>query len=163
MAAPFEERPSFPRRRRTRQALVLAGLALALAGPAAAQSWGEEKSQLTDDPKFAASKALCRKLEDREPPAADRPTPAQSRALKNCDSETLYYGEGRAPDYAKARMCAFMEEDGGKGSSRTDGVFAGQTILMQIYANGLGVKRNYDVAIAYACAIEGAPLRSTGG
>jgi hypothetical protein len=30
-------------------------------------------------------------------------------------------------------------------------------MFMQIYANGLGVPRNLDLATAYACQIEGAP------
>ena len=109
------------------------------------------------------SAAVCRKLEGREPPTADRPTPAQARTLKGCDSEALYYGEKGPPDYAKARLCAFREDADGKGTSSTEGVFAGQTILMQIYANGLGgVKRDLDQATAYACAIEGAPAELDG-
>ena len=109
------------------------------------------------------SAAVCKRLEDRAPPAADRPTPAQARALKDCDSEALYYGEKGPPDFVKARLCAFQEDDEGKGDSRTEDVFAGQTILMQLYANGLGgVKRDLDQATAYACAIDGAPAEVDG-
>jgi uncharacterized protein YecT (DUF1311 family) len=104
------------------------------------------------------SGAVCHELGGREPPTADRPTPAQISALNSCDSEALYYGEKGPPDFIKARLCAFQEDGDGKGTSRKEGVFAGQTILMQIYANGLGgVKRDLDQATAYACAIEGAP------
>jgi uncharacterized protein YecT (DUF1311 family) len=125
---------------------LLPFIVIALALPAVA--WSAETP--TD--------AICHKLEGREPPAADRPTAAQIKALKSCDSEALYYGEKGAPDFAKARMCAFQEDAAGEGTSRTDGVFAGQTILMQLYANGLGgVKRDLDQATAFACAIDGAP------
>jgi hypothetical protein len=101
---------------------------------------------------------LCRRLEGREPPITDRPTPAQARALKGCDSEALYYGEQGPADFRRARLCAFQEDAEGQGASRTEGVFAGQAILMQVYANGLGgVKQDLDQATAYACAIDGAP------
>ena len=118
-------------------------LAASLAGPALASP---------------ATEATCKRLAGREPPAADRPTPAQSRALKSCDSERLYYGVGRAPDYAAARLCAFAEEDGDNQD-----VFGGPTILMQLYANGLGgVRRDLDTATAYACALDGAPAETEG-
>ena len=99
------------------------------------------------------SAAICQALEGREAPAADRPTPAQIRTLKGCDSEALYYGEKGPPDFTRARLCAFQDDD-----SSAAGVFGGPTILMQLYANGLGgVKRDLDLATAYACDIDGAP------
>ncbi|CAN5298474.1 DUF1311 domain-containing protein [soil metagenome] len=137
--------------------LALALLAALTAGSARAQNWADETSPAQFAGEYAPSKALCRKLDDREPPASDRPTAAQSRALKGCSSEALYYGQGMKPDYAKARMCAFIEADGAD-----DQVFGGSTILMQLYANGLGVKRDLDVATAYACSIEGAPAERSG-
>ena len=106
----------------------------------------------------APSIAICRTLGGCEPPAADRPTAAQIRTLKSCTAEALYYGETGPADFTRARLCAFQEDGDGKGTSRTDGVFTGRTILMQLYANGLGgVKRDLDQATAYACTIEGAP------
>ena len=132
-------------------------LAVAGAGSLAAQNWGDEHSALTAGPQYARSKAICRRLGDLDPPQADRPTPAQSKALKGCDSEKLYYGDGGKPDYGKARQCAFIEADGAD-----DQIFGGSTILMQVYANGLGVKRNLDVATAYACNLDGAAAESDG-
>ncbi len=129
---------------------------------ARAQNWADEKSLAQFEREYAPSKALCRKLGDREPPAADRPTPSQSKALRGCSSEALYYGQGMKPDYARARLCAFTEADAGKGDSRVNDVFSGPTILMQLYANGLGVKRDLDVATAYACSIDGAPAERAG-
>jgi uncharacterized protein YecT (DUF1311 family) len=111
----------------------------------------------------APSVAICHRLEGRTPPAADRPTAAQREALKGCSSEALYYGEAGAPDFVKARLCAFLEDDDGTGASAQPGVFSGQTILMQLYANGLGgVPRDLDQATAYACTLDGAPAEIEG-
>ena len=135
------------------------GTAMA-AGSGFAQSpsstdWGTEHSALTSTPEFAKSKAICRRLSDLAPPAHDQPSSAQTEALRGCSSEKLYYGEGVRPDYVKARLCAFTEADG-------DDVFSGPTILMQVYANGLGVARDLDLATSYACAIDGAPAEIDG-
>ncbi len=125
---------------------LLLVIAIAIAGALA--SGGAATAAPTDK-----SAAICKALEDREAPAADRPTPAQIRSLKDCDSEALYYGEKGPPDFTRARLCAFQDDDGSAA-----GVFSGPTILMQLYANGLGgVKRDLDLATAYACAIDGAP------
>jgi hypothetical protein len=122
-------------------AVVIAFL-FALAGPATAAAPGARPSA-----------AICKALEGREAPAADRPTPAQIRSLKDCDSEALYYGEKGPPDFTRARLCAFEDDD-----TSAAGVFSGPTILMQLYANGLGgVKRDLDLATALACDVDGAP------
>jgi uncharacterized protein YecT (DUF1311 family) len=134
-------------------ALLVASVpALSVAAGPAHENWGTETSELTSAPEFAKSKAICRQLGGPKPPPADRPTPAQAEALKGCSSEKLYYGVGHQRDYVKARMCAFMEAD-----RADDEVFSGSTILMQLYANGLGVSRDPDLATTYACLIEGAP------
>lgn len=137
----------------------LLALVLLLAQPprGGGENWADEHSQLTSGPQFARSKGVCRKLGDPRPPEGDLPSPAQRRALKGCDSEKLYYGEGVKPDYVRARQCAFIEADGEDAE-----VFGGSTILMQVYANGLGVKRDLDLATAYACGISGAPAEVDG-
>ncbi len=133
---------------------LLAALALLAAPPQhPVENWADEHSQLTSGPQYARSKATCRRLGEPHAPAADQPTPAQARALKGCDSEKLYYGQGARPDYARARQCAFVDVD----TTDDTEVFGGSTILMQVYANGLGVTKNLDLATAYACGIEGAP------
>jgi hypothetical protein len=119
---------------------VMLLLAVAGAGSLAAENWGDEHSALTAGPQYAKSKAICRLLGDLDPPQADRPTPAQSKALNGCDSEKLYYGDGGKPDYGKARQCAFVEANGAD-----DQIFGGSAILMQVYANGLVSRhRDYD-------------------
>lgn len=139
-------------------AMLVPGAPYAQTPDAASSNWGTEKSELTSTPEYAKSKAICRRLGDLEPPERDEPTPAQTKALKGCSSETLYYGEGARPDYVKARLCAFTEADGGVD----DNIFSGSTILMQVYANGLGVPRNLDLATSYACQIDGAPAEING-
>lgn len=137
--------------------LALAALALLSAGPAARWDWGEAKEDWYDASAFAESKALCRSVSTREPPAADRPDAATARSLAGCDSEALYYGIGMAADPVRARQCAFLEADAVSGS-----VFSGRVMLMTIYANGRGARRDLDVAIHLACGIEGAPAESDG-
>jgi len=105
----------------------------------------------------AGVKAICKRVGRPKPPAADRPSAAQIKALRGCDSAKLYYGEGVKPDYRKARQCAFVEAQAADAP-----VFHGDTILMQIYANGFGVKRDPDLATAYACGIDGAPMEIAG-
>jgi hypothetical protein len=34
-------------------------------------NWADENSQVPHDPSLAASKAICRRVRDREPPAGD--------------------------------------------------------------------------------------------
>ncbi|MEA3062324.1 MAG: hypothetical protein QOJ94_2105 [Sphingomonadales bacterium] len=135
---------------------VALGASLA-AAPSARWDWGDTRDEFTSTPEYAPSKALCRKLKDREPPATDRPDPAAARALDGCDSEKLYYGIGMLADPVKARQCAFLEAD-----SEDDGPFSGRAMLMTIYANGKGAARNLDVAIHLACGIEGAPMEMLG-
>jgi len=135
-------------------------LAVALAIAAAAEppwDWGDARDERASSGDFEASKALCRKLRDREPPASDRPDKAAAAALKGCDSEALYYGIGMPADPVRARQCAFLEAERDDG-----GVFSGRTMLMTIYANGEGAKRDLDVATHLACGIEGAPMESHG-
>jgi uncharacterized protein YecT (DUF1311 family) len=129
-------------------ALVLACL------PAAAMT---QMSSGNWDDTAASIKAACHRIGQPRPPAADRPSPAQIKALKGCDAEALYYGEGMAVDYVKARQCAFAQATAGQNDVP---VFGGETMLMQIYANGHGVARDLDLATAYACRIDGAPMEN---
>jgi len=95
---------------------------------------------------------MCASVKNVELPAADRPTPAQEKALAKCVSADLYFGFGEAADPEKARKCAYAEMDRDAKSP-----IGGKAILMMIYANGKGAARNFDVAIKLACSIGGAP------
>jgi uncharacterized protein YecT (DUF1311 family) len=142
------------------KAALAASIAFAIAGAALAQQWdwGDAKDEISSGTEYARSQALCRALRDREPPASDRPDAAARRALRDCDSEALYYGIGMRADPVRARQCAFIEAQNDDGQA----IFAGRTMLMTIYANGVGAARDLDVAIHLACGIEGAPAESEG-
>ncbi|MDB5693716.1 MAG: hypothetical protein JWO81_2779 [Alphaproteobacteria bacterium] len=137
----------------TSAALLLGFCALAAAS---AQDWSDNKDEISSG--YAESKAICRGVRNREPPAADRPDARTAAALKGCDSEALYYGIGVKADPVRARQCAFLEMQ----KAPDEGVFAGPTMLMTIYANGVGAKRDLDVAAHLACGLDGAPAETDG-
>lgn len=141
-------------------AAALAALALA-GGGGERPDWGDATEEWTRGGDYERSKAICRSLKRREPPAADRPSPAAAAALQGCDSEALYYGIGMKADPVRARHCAFLEADAADAGGG-EGVFAGRTMLMTIYANGVGARRDLDVATHLACGIDGAPAESHG-
>ena len=89
--------------------------------------------------------------------AGDLPDGAAKQALAGCQSEDLYYGIGQPSDPQKARLCAYLERSAGDTP-----VFGGSAILMTIYATGIGARRNPDLAIRFACALEGAPAEMEG-
>jgi len=114
--------------------------------------WGNPGGALAQETRYARSQALCRAVAGRAPPAADRPDAAAAASLAGCDAEALYYGIGMARDPARARQCAFTR-------TPTDQMlepFAGRAMLMIVYANGEGARRDLDLAIRLACTLEGA-------
>ncbi len=136
--------------------IAVAALCLvAAADTPPAYDWGSTPDSAA--PEYARSRAICRNVHDRAPPAADRPDAATERALRGCDSEALYYGIGRPADPVRARQCAFLEAQSDDRSP-----LGGQAMLMTIYANGVGATRDLDLATHYACQVEGAPAESDG-
>lgn len=114
-------------------------------------------SYLKNSPYFAEaapSRALCRRLIDREPDASERPDKAQAAALKDCNSEALLYGIRRPADPVAARRCAILERD--EETDTPNAYFAGSGILAVAYANGWGGPRDLDRAIHMACGIDDA-------
>ena len=103
------------------------------------------------------AKQMCASVKDVELPAADRPTPAEEKALAKCVSADLYFGFGQPADPVKARKCAYAEMD-----RDAKAPIGGKAMLMMIYANGKGATRNFDVAIKLACSIGGSPGDDTG-
>jgi len=93
-------------------------------------------------------KKICSWTESVVMPIVDKPSDQERQSLKGCSSKKLYYGFGKSPDQIKARKCAYLEyEQGGE----MDESFYGSSILMMIYANGEGVKKNLDLALKFAC------------
>ncbi len=101
--------------------------------------------------------ATCDQVKDAAIPPSDKPAPGEAKSLQGCSSEDLYYGITRLADPEKARLCAYVEFDQGD-----EKVFGGSSMLMTIYANGRGGKRNFDLALKFACRLDGAPAEMKG-
>lgn len=91
----------------------------------------------------------CMAVKDEQPPAIDSAVGKEEK----CDPFDLYSDAKNKQnpsesDWLKVRSCAF--------SRRED------RVLMMLYANGLGVKRNYRLALNYACKIGEAPAEVEG-
>jgi hypothetical protein len=139
-----------------RFAMVILAAACA-AGTARARTldWADDPAS-SKDPAFAASRLICRGLRGVAPPAADAPTPAEAASLADCSSEALLFGIGVPADPRAARLCAHVEKTNADPQV-TDFGFTGDRTLMTLYADGLGVARNLDIATALACRAGGAP------
>ena len=72
--------------------------------------------------------------------------PAQ---LPTCNETQLYYGLGNPPNYPAALQCGWYQRAHPQTSSGN--MFYGPGVLTMLYANGLAVPRNYDLAIRFAC------------
>ncbi len=145
------------RRAARRSAVAVLALATLAAGPAHARmpDWGDDPAS-AKDPAYAASRATCRRLRGVAPPAADAPTSAEAASLADCSSEALLFGIGVPADPRAARLCAWVEK-ANADPQVTDFGFTGDRTLMTVYADGLGVARDLDVATALACRAGGAP------
>lgn len=86
-------------------------------------------------------------------------------APAGCDAQALYYGtdgKGTGRDYVAARHCAYRQPRDGDALLQEGDVFGGSGILMMLYANGQGVKRNIPLAKRFACEYGGAPAEVSG-
>lgn len=128
--------------------------------PPAAWNWADAPHEgYSDDPALNATQKICSRLRHLQPPAADIPGSGGGAPDGRCSSSALYYGIGEKADPAKARACAFYEIG---RPDLGDDPFAGIGMLMTIYANGRGAKRNLDLATALACRVPGAPAELDG-
>jgi len=91
---------------------------------------------------------------------ADLPTEADRQALASCKSENLYFGFDSPADPVKARKCAYIERE--NRTDATDKVFGASGLLTMIYANGKGASRDFDLALRFACEVEGAEAENSG-
>jgi hypothetical protein len=102
----------------------------------------------------------CETLKTIPLPLDDQPSAATLASLKGCSSEALYFGIGLAKDPVLARQCAYLEREG--PDNGWPNLFFGTGMLMTIYANGAGADRNFDVAMRFACELNGAPAEEAG-
>jgi hypothetical protein len=94
------------------------------------------------------SQDTCPKVKITDFPKKDLPPSSFSpEKLKFKASENYYYGIGVHIDYVTARYLAFTEMN----SSEGEPALGGSTVLMMLYANGYGIKRDFDISIRLAC------------
>jgi hypothetical protein len=115
-------------------------------------------------PAFAADdwphEAACRQWAKVAVPKQDI-----GSAPASCDAQALYYGrdgKGDGRDFAAARHCAYRQRGTGAQIESQSEVFGGSGVLMMLYANGQGVKRNPALAKRFACEFGGAPAEVDG-
>lgn len=73
----------------------------------------------------------------------------EHRGLEACDETALYYGISGKPDYVAALKCGWYER--AHPQETVGNMFYGPGVLAMLYANGQGVRRDYDLAIRFAC------------
>ena len=129
-------------RRGLKLPLLVLGLALTAGAPAGADDVPWHGTFISPP-----VRAVCDGTASLPEPKADLPSPGEAAALKDCESAALYYGIGRPANPVAARKCAYLESRRGEGGP----TLAGAPVLAMIYANGRGVRRNYDQAIALSC------------
>lgn len=107
-------------------------------------------------------KEICDSTSNVVIPKTDIPTAEDMATLKDCNSGSFYYGlpfnQYDEPlndmdkqvdvDYIKARKCALLDK-----STQIQDFLSDYGVLISIYANGLEVKKNLDIAIHYACRL----------
>jgi uncharacterized protein YecT (DUF1311 family) len=129
--------------------------AVLLAMAAASPLWAAP-----DDQSDMAPPADCESLKSLSLPDEDAPPASMAASLKGCSSEDLYFGIEVRKDPVRARQCAYVErQDPDNGWPN---LFAGTGMLMTIYANGIGAPRNFDIAMKFACELNGAPAEEEG-
>ena len=70
------------------------------------------------------------------------------------------YGIKGPKNPVRARQCAYLERQA--PDNGWPNLFAGTGMLMTIYANGTGARRNFDIAMKFACELGGAPAEEEG-
>lgn len=100
----------------------------------------------------------CARYHQIQIPATDLPNAEDRSVLAMCDSYNLYFGFDGPADPAKARKCAYLQRDDPNRSLGDP--FTGSGLLTMIYINGNDVARNFDLALKFACEIDGAPAEN---
>jgi hypothetical protein len=102
----------------------------------------------------------CQKVKITDFPAKDLPPSSMKwENMLGDGSIAYYYGLDVPIDYVKARYLAFKEMETGKYES----ALGAESILIMLYANGYGVKRDLPLCIRLACAnVDGAPAEIDG-
>ena len=75
--------------------------------------------------------------------------PLTEQELENCNETKFYYGFEGKPDYAAALQCGWYQR--AHPQHTLGDMFYGPGVLTMLYANGKGVRRDYNLAIRFAC------------
>ena len=87
--------------------------------------------------KINDSVSICKRVDTLSVSVDDMPSGSELKKLKACNAHEIYYGVYFNSNYEKARYCAIKNKD--------------YKILSLLYANGYDVKRNFDLALHFAC------------
>lgn len=97
-------------------------------------------------PAYAEESTKCKPLLISDFPKEDIPTETEFKSVKIGESRGYYYGIGHDIDYKKAKIAAFREL---KDEDKWE--IGGSAILVMLYANGYGVKKNIEFAKKIIC------------
>lgn len=131
---------------RLRRCLPLGAMLALLAWPALAQDYPNTQNFGGAPDRQARWYQICMRVHHAAPKLPAAPA-------SRCDADSLYYTKldqavTSAAEWAAVRRCASATGD--------------TTVLSMLYANGLGVRRDPDVATHYACSAGGAPAELEG-
>src|SRR5271163_2215606 len=102
--------------------------------------------------------SACDLYDKVQVPVADLPTQQDRTSLSPCNSEDLYFSFGQPAAAVNARKCAYIERE--QTDVSQERVFGGSGLLTMIYANGKGSVQNFDLALKFACEVDGAPAEN---
>src|SRR5882762_721388 len=102
----------------------------------------------------------CEQYDNIQVTTADLPTESDRQTLASCKSEDLYFGFDSPADPVQARKCAYIERE--NRADANEKVFGAAGLLSMIYANGKGASRNFELALKFACEVEGAEAENNG-
>jgi uncharacterized protein YecT (DUF1311 family) len=115
-------------------------------------------TQNLDDPHPAG----CEQYKNVSILAADLPSAGDRKQLASCVSEDLYFGFEKPADPVRARKCAYLEREKAEKKGVEGSIFSGAGLLAMVYANGKGAARNFDLALKFACEVDGAQAENEG-
>jgi hypothetical protein len=82
-----------------------------------------------------------------QPP--DLPGPLSPTQLRTCDEQALYYGFSTPPNYPAALQCGWYQQ--AHPQNTVGNMFYGEGVLTMLYANGLAIPKDTQLAIRLAC------------
>ena len=94
---------------------------------------------------------LIKTLSTIKIPEEDMADEETAKKLEDEDPESYYYGYDGTPDYKKARLVAYSKFRKEFDISDPCSLISPASVLMMVYTNGQGVKRNFDLGMMFGC------------